>query len=86
MSFFCAVSAGGTELLVEGNYYLDSSRPHWADGGFIEAVGNVYAGSTSTDFRDSNAIVFDPPYPYTLDNVNNLPTSIPALVGPRQLF
>ena len=85
ISFFCANSGVGSALLVEGNYFLNSSRPHWAEGGLIQAVGNVYAGSTSTDFRDNNGIVFTPPYPYTPDNVNNLPTTIPALVGPGQL-
>ncbi len=82
VTYFCASSGAGAEVLVEGNYYKDSRYPHWVDGGQIEASGNQYAGTTSADHRDSNANVFTPPYSYTLDTVGTLPQTVPAAAGP----
>ncbi len=83
ISYFCASAAAGAQVLVEGNSYRDSRYPHWADGGTIEAKGNLYTGSTSTDHRDNTGKTFTPPYAYTLDAVNELATSIPSNAGPR---
>lgn len=82
ISYFGASAGAGAEVLVEGNYYLDTRYPHWADGGSIEASGNQYAGKTSTDHRDDNADVFEPPYEYELYPVSSLPESIVASAGP----
>ena len=81
ISYFCASAAAGSQVLIEGNYYLDSRYPHWAEGGSIEATGNRYAGTTSSDHRDNNAKVFNPPYAYTLSDVAALPQAVPAAVG-----
>lgn len=85
VSYFCANAGAGAELLVEGNHYLDSRYPHWADGGSIEASGNHYAGKTSNERRDNNADVFTPPYEYTLDNAATLSQTVPAEAGPGKL-
>jgi pectate lyase len=85
VSYFCASAGAGAELLVEGNYYQDSRYPHWADGGLVEASGNAYAGTTSSEHRDSNAAVFDPPYEYELESVSSLPETISATAGPQAL-
>lgn len=83
VSYFCANSGTGSQVLVENNHYEDSSRPHWKDGGLIEATGNVYTGSTSATYRDGGDSVFTPPYDYTLDAAGSLNTSVPASAGPR---
>jgi pectate lyase len=83
ISYFCSSAAAGSQILVEGNFFRDSRYPHWADGGSVEARGNQYAGSTSSEHRDNNADVFTPSYQYALDDVAGLPTSVPAQAGPR---
>jgi pectate lyase len=83
ISYFCSSASAGSQILVEGNFFRDSRYPHWADGGSVEANGNQYAGSTSSEHRDDNADVFTPSYQYTLDDVASLPTSVPAQAGPR---
>jgi pectate lyase len=82
VSYFCASAGAGAELLAEGNFYLDSRYPHWADGGSVEASGNQYAGTTSSEHRDSNAAVFEPPYAYELVPVDSLPDTVPMAAGP----
>jgi pectate lyase len=83
VSYFCASAGAGSEVLVEGNHYFDSRYPHWAEEGKLEASGNQYAGSTSSAGRDSNADVFAPPYPYTLDPVASLRAALSTQTGPR---
>jgi pectate lyase len=82
VSYFCASSNSGAQVLLENNSYWNSRYPHWADGGTIQAAGNLYAGTTSTAGRDSNGTVAKPPYPYRLENATGLASTIPATAGP----
>jgi pectate lyase len=81
VSYFCANSGTGSEVLVQNNNYYNSRYPHWAAGGLIEASGNYYGGTTSTAARDNNGNVFDPPYAYSLESVGSLNSSVPARAG-----
>jgi pectate lyase len=82
VSYFCIASNSSSQVLVENNYFYNSNYPHWVDGGALKAIGNVYAGTTSTSHRDSSGSVFTPPYSYTLEAASGLNTSIPAKAGP----
>ncbi|HSC86474.1 MAG TPA: RICIN domain-containing protein, partial [Polyangiaceae bacterium] len=81
VSYFCANSGTGSEVLVENNHYYNSRYPHWAAGGAIEASGNTYSGSTSTAGRDATGSVFNPPYSYSLESSSSLNSSVPAQAG-----
>ncbi len=81
VSYFCASSGTGAQLLVESNYYYNSRYPHWNEGGILEASGNVYAGTTSTSGRDTSGDAFTPPYAYTKATASTLNSSVPAGAG-----
>lgn len=83
VSYFCSNSGAGSQVLVENNHFADSNRPHWKDGGLIEATGNVYTGTTSATYRDGGDDVFTPPYDYDLDPAAALSVSVPENAGPK---
>lgn len=83
ISYFCANVSAGSQILVENNSYYNARYPHWADGGIVEAAGNVYTGTTTASGtgRDNNGNAFTPPYTYTLDAAAGLTTTIPQKAG-----
>lgn len=89
VTYFAINASNGAQAKVEGNYFANSSRPHWdAGGGLISAnmASNRYTGRSATDpYRNTGATVFGDVtlYPYTLDNVDNLPTQVGGAAGPR---
>lgn len=87
VTYFCLSAGTGSAALVEGNYFEDSRYPHWSEGGSIEARANSYVGtsSSSSQKRDAGANVFDPPYSYSLETTNDVPSIVTAGAGPRAL-
>jgi pectate lyase len=91
ISYFCTAAENGAQAKVEANYYQDSSRPHWTGSdksGYIDADtdSNRYTGISATgEGRDTGASVFSDVtlYNYSLDDVDNLPTSLTNNTGPQ---
>ncbi|TVZ37390.1 pectate lyase [Alteromonadaceae bacterium 2753L.S.0a.02] len=85
--YFSMSVSDSARAKVEGNYYQDANRPHWNEGGYIDAdvSSNRYTGkSTSSSQDDSGSSSWDVGmYSYSLDNVDKLPSTIPAGVGPN---
>ncbi|MBN1788385.1 MAG: hypothetical protein JW806_08320 [Sedimentisphaerales bacterium] len=71
--------------LVENNYFYYIDEPieeKYDPTALIEAVGNILDSCCSLDeCDDGDDDVFDPPYPYTLDDANDVPTIVTAGVG-----
>jgi pectate lyase len=85
-----AAIAAGTEasVVVENNHFDNVKDPHFFHEGSataqIAATGNTYVGVSLTTKRDvGQGPAFVPPYGYTLEPADTLPTAIPAGVGPR---
>lgn len=89
VSYFCLASTNGAQALVEGNYFNNSRYPHWRDGGYVNALSNSYAGTSteSTQKRDTGDSVLKDAswYNYSLDSSSNIPSIVTSDVGPRTL-
>lgn len=86
ITYFSIGAGGGAQALIEHNSFANSARPHWNNGGYMSAKGNVYLGASATDAeRDSGHTVFTDVsmYPYALDAASGLSTSLPSLTGPQ---
>jgi pectate lyase len=86
ITYFAINVNTGAQALVENNYFANSAKPHWNNGGYIRATGNVYTGISATDaYRNSGNTVFNDVtmYPYTLDGASGLPGSLATQTGPR---
>ncbi|AJQ95563.1 RICIN domain-containing protein [Gynuella sunshinyii] len=93
VTYYSTYASHGAQAKIEGNYYDDASRPHWNEPnasvrGYLDVDmdSNRYTGiSTITDGRDSGDYVFGDVtlYPYTLDNVDQLPTRLLNQTGPQ---
>jgi len=89
ISYFSIQTNGGAQARVEGNYFEDSRKPHWNQGGKIEAPAgsNAYTGRSTDpkENKDSNARVLSTkPYPYTLDKAQNVPSIVDKAAGPQK--
>jgi pectate lyase len=89
ISYFAINAAGGAQARIEGNFFANTSRPHWnAGGGLLEAAlpSNRYTGIAAADpYRHTGAAVFGDTSlaPYKLDNVDGLPAVLDGGTGPR---
>lgn len=86
ITYFSIGTNSGAQARVEGNYFENSAKPHWNQGGKIDASNNVYTGRSaeSNQAKDSNAQVLrNKPYPYTLDKAQNVPSIVDKAVGPQ---
>lgn len=86
ISYFSINTSSGAQAKVEGNYFQNSSRPHWNESGYMDAniASNRYTGKSSTDAeRDTGDSVFSVPYNYTLSNVDALPSNLTDNTGPQ---
>lgn len=91
VTYFSTNTSSGAQALIEGNYYENASRPHWNEAGksgYIEADldSSRYVGSSAEDpYRHADDSVFGDIelYPYTLDNVDELPAVLRNGTGPQ---
>ncbi|WP_158078629.1 RICIN domain-containing protein [Microbulbifer mangrovi] len=86
ITYFSINTSDGAQAKVEGNYFANSSRPHWNESGYMDAniASNRYTGRSATDSeRDTGDSVFAVPYSYSLDNVDNLPAVLSSQTGPQ---
>lgn len=89
VSYFAINASGGAQAKVEGNFFANTSRPHWNDGnGLLDAslASNRYTGVSATDpYRHTGARVFGDIalYPYTVSAVDQLPAQLSSGTGPR---
>ncbi len=85
--YFSMSVSDGARAKVEGNYYQNANRPHWNDGGYIDANtgSNRYTGrSVSSSQDDSGESSWDVSlYNYIRDSADNLPSTLPSAVGPQ---
>ncbi|WP_426208521.1 RICIN domain-containing protein [Massilia sp. TWP1-3-3] len=87
--YFAINAANWAQGKVEGNFFANASRPHWNAGlGALDAPlwSNRYTGISATDIRrDTGDTVFSglSMYPYTVDNVDDIPAKVSAGAGPR---
>jgi pectate lyase len=86
---YCIAVGGEAQALVEGNIFVESSRPHWSDDGYIGAPegSNLYEGISAdpAETKDSGDPVLTDLelYPYTLDPVEEVRNSVVSGAGPR---
>lgn len=89
ISYFAINASNWAQAKVEGNFFANASRPHWNAGlGALDAPlwSNRYTGMSANDaYRNTGDTVFAGLrlYPYTVDNVDEVPASVGALAGPR---
>lgn len=86
ITYFSIGSGASAQVLVENNYFANSAKPHWNNGGYVSAKGNIYTGRSATDpERDGGSVVFTDftMYPYTLESASGLPASLSSGTGPR---
>lgn len=88
ITYFATNTGNGAQAKIEGNYYENTSRPHWNESGLIDAnmASNRYTGKSATDsYRHTGNSVFSDVqmYSYKLDNVDNLPKELRAKTGPQ---
>ncbi len=89
ITYFAINADHSAQGKIEADYFANSAKPHWNAGtGLLDAnvASNRYTGVSATDaYKDTGATVFTDivMYPYTLDNVDNLPTQVPNGAGPR---
>ncbi|AZZ92692.1 pectate lyase [Hahella sp. KA22] len=86
ITYFSINASNGAQGLIQNNYFENARYPHWNESGYLNATGNVYAGSSATDEkRDTGDSVFYDVqlYPYDLDNASGLPNLLKAKAGPR---
>lgn len=89
VSYFAVNASNGAQARIDGNFFANSSRPHWAEaGGLIDAniASNRYTGVSASDpYRHTGARVFTDitMYPYALDAVDQLPAVLGSGTGPR---
>lgn len=89
VTYFAINASASAQAKIEGNFFANSSRPHWNDGnGLLDAnmASNRYTGRSATDpYRHTGARVFGDItlYPYTIDAVDQLPAQLGSGAGPR---
>jgi len=89
VTYFAINANNSAQGKIEGNYFANASRPHWAEAtGLLDAniASNRYTGISATDpYRHTGARVFGDIslYRYTLDPVDQLPAQLSAGAGPR---
>ncbi|SHH62196.1 Pectate trisaccharide-lyase precursor [Vibrio aerogenes CECT 7868] len=87
ITYFATNVNSGAEALVEGNYYKNVKRPHWNNGGAIDArkSTNVYSGTSTSTGADSGDSVFRDisMYPYKMDKAADLPARLTSGTGPQ---
>ena len=87
--YFAINASNWAQAKVEGNFFANASRPHWNAGlGLIDAPlwSNRYTGISATDpYRNTGDAVFAgiTLYPYTVDNVDDVPAKVGTGAGPR---
>ena len=87
--YFAVNASNWAQAKIEGNFFSNASRPHWNAGlGLIDAPlwSNRYTGVSATEtYRHTGDAVFAGLvlYPYTVDNVDNIPILLSAGTGPR---
>jgi len=85
-SYFCITVEDGAQARVESNYFEDASKPHWLQSGAIAIdSGNVYAGTSSSNTKDTGGNVFSVPYAYTKESAATARSSIINCAGPQQI-
>ena len=74
-----------SQILLEASYFQDQGEKTWYDwggGGKIQWTDdNIFAGNTVVSTWAPNSQVFEPPYPYTLDNTEDVPAIVMASAG-----
>lgn len=88
VSYFSVSVNTGAQGLVEANYFNNSLRPHWNNGGYLDASisSNRYSGVSASDsYRHTGDSVFGDVnmYSYTLDNVDQIPSIVVNNAGPK---
>ncbi len=86
ISYFSINTSNAAQAKVEGNFFQNSSRPHWNESGYMDAniSSNRYTGKSASDAeRDTGNSVFSVPYSYSLDKVDDLPSILSASTGPQ---
>lgn len=89
ISYFAINASGGAQARVEGNFFADTSRPHWNGGyGLIDAPwwANRYTGISATDPypHGGTTVIGDLRlYGFALDPVDLVPAQVTELAGPR---
>lgn len=88
---YCIRAGRGAQILLEGNHFVGVDDPHEFNSNadqttaFISAgPSNRYDNTTSDQAVGGGGTAFtDPPYAYTLDNVDDIAEQVRAEVGPR---
>lgn len=75
-NFYCTNARGDAWILSESNYYQDVQNPIYTEeSGRLKTKNNRFDNCTGKqEERDDK--VFDPPYKYQVDNVNNVPDMV----------
>lgn len=86
--YFAINASNGAYGKVEGNYFENTSKPHWnAGNGIIDAdiASNRYIGTSATDaYKNTTSTPSSATmYAYKLDPVDNIPAQLTTGTGPR---
>lgn len=86
ITYFAIGTNGSAQAKVEANVFENARRPHWKQGGKIEATGNRYLGTyaDTKEGKDSGDKVFGVSYKYTAESAANLSGVISSGVGPKK--
>jgi pectate lyase len=78
----------GAVVRVDGNYFQNTENPicflDSATTGYWDVANNIFTSCTGSQPTTSTGQL-TPPYPYTLDTVADLPTTVPAGAGVGKL-
>lgn len=87
ITYFSIGASDGAQVKVENNYFENSARPQWDQGGaYFDASGNVYTGSSADDTNkaDGSQVFSDLTlYPYSLDDPQSLGAQVDGGTGPQ---
>lgn len=91
VTYFSISASGGAQARVEGNFFENSSRPHWNENfsAFIEAPqnSNIYVLRSAEEKQNKDAwgSVFADlkMYAYKVDDASRIPTAVSQGAGPR---
>ncbi|QYF93205.1 RICIN domain-containing protein [Massilia sp. PAMC28688] len=89
VTYFAINANNGAQARIDGNFFANTVRPHWAEaGGMLDAnlASNRYTGVSASDpyrHTGARALADVAMYAYRLDPVDKLPAQVGAGAGPR---
>lgn len=89
ITYFAVNASNAAQARLDANFFANSARPHWAEGGGLldaSLASNRYTGVSASDsYRHTGARVFGDLtlYAYTADPVDQVPVQVGQGAGPR---